>query len=93
MSNIDKQRVAAVRMLEAMGYMFAAIDWQPAADHSRVCCAIRRRAARLLVTGPTRLAAALKARWRNGALRAITDAIDGYELVRWPDGKVPDGKG
>ena len=27
MSNIDKQRIAAVRKLEQLGYMFAAGDW------------------------------------------------------------------
>jgi hypothetical protein len=27
MSNIDRQRVAAVRKLEAMGYTFAGGDW------------------------------------------------------------------
>jgi hypothetical protein len=33
MSTIDRQRVAAVRKLEAMGYTFAAGDWmQPAND-------------------------------------------------------------
>jgi hypothetical protein len=33
MSMIDRQRVAAVRKLEAMGYTFAAGDWmQPAND-------------------------------------------------------------
>jgi hypothetical protein len=26
-------------------------------------------------------------------LAALADAIDGYEAVRWPDGKAPGGKG
>jgi hypothetical protein len=26
-------------------------------------------------------------------LAALADAIDGYEAVRWPDGKIEGGKG
>ena len=26
-------------------------------------------------------------------LAAITDVIEAYEVVRWPDGKIPGGKG
>jgi hypothetical protein len=41
MSNIDRQRVAAVRKLEAMGYTLAAGDWmQPANDAAAVVPAI-----------------------------------------------------
>jgi len=28
MTNIDKQRIAAVRTLEALGYTFACCEWQ-----------------------------------------------------------------
>ena len=36
MSKIDRQRVAAVRKLEQLGYTFAAGDWmQPANDTAR----------------------------------------------------------
>jgi len=29
----------------------------------------------------------------DAELAAITDAIEAYETVRWPEGKVPGGKG
>jgi len=50
MSNIDRQRVAAVRKLEAMGYTLAAGDWmQPANDAAAVVPAITDALHALLV--------------------------------------------
>ena len=51
MSNIDRQRVAAVRKLEQMGYTFADGDWmQPANDTAAVQPAITDALHALLVS-------------------------------------------
>lgn len=55
MIDIDKQRVAAVRKLDTLGYRHQDRE--------------------------------------EAELAAITDAIGAYEAVRWPEGKVPGGKG
>jgi hypothetical protein len=94
MSTIDKQRIAAVRKLEGMGYTFAGGEWTHSANDT---------------VGPTRLAAdALHALIIKRAddlagcsegsdeereLAAITEAIETYVAVRWPDGRTDDGKG
>ena len=93
MSSIDKQRIAAVRTLKALGYEFVAGEWNapagaapsliPSADAMLAC--LMRRA--------DELADCTKGSDEEGELEAITDAIEAYEVVRWPEGKIDGGKG
>jgi hypothetical protein len=82
MTIIDKQRIAAVRTLEAKGCVFN----DPAASKAMPYT-------RSSSCGLMNSSAAPKARLRRQKLEAIADAIEGYEAIRWPDGKVPGRKG
>jgi hypothetical protein len=90
MSIIDKQRIAAVRKLEAMGYVFHEHDWTgptiPAtfeADAMHAMLVLRADAIESFTPGSEAE--------REFAL--IAETLESYEAKRWPDGKIPDGKG
>jgi hypothetical protein len=94
-SNIDKQRIAAVRKLEQLGYTFAGEWMHPANDAS---VAILVPAATdpmhaLLVQRADMLESCLEGSEEERELVRITDAIEAYEALRWPEGKVSGGKG
>jgi hypothetical protein len=95
MSNIDKQRIAAVRKLECLGYTFAAGDWHapagmtaaPTSTQADAMYALLVRRADVLERD------AQRDLMRERELAAITDAVEAYEALRWPNGKVDGGKG
>ena len=92
MSTIDRQRVAAVRKLEQLGYTFAAGDWmQPANDTAAP--AITDALHALLVKRADAIAMPNEGSPEEAELAYITDAIEAYEAVRWPGGRVDGGKG
>ena len=81
MSMIDRQRVAAVRKLEAMGYTFAAGDWmQPANDAAAVVPVITDALHALLVARADELMGCPEESVGACELQAITGAIEAYEL-------------
>ena len=95
--DIDRQRVAAVQTLEALGFKYQAGEWLlPAtaatplswlANADDLRGALMRRADAL--AGCTGSA-------EETELKAIVDAIEAYEARRWPLGRdpsVPGGKG
>jgi hypothetical protein len=90
MSNIDKQRIAAVRSLEAIGYVFHDHDWigptTPATFEADAMHA-------LLVLRADQLEGFAEDAPEEAEFKAIADALEAYEARRWPDGKVPGGKG
>jgi hypothetical protein len=94
MSSIDKQRVAAVRKLEQLGYTFAG-DWHPPAG---VTAAFPKSAQAdamhaLLVQRADALEGCIEGSEEERELAAISGAIEAYETIRWPNGKVDGGKG
>jgi hypothetical protein len=93
MSNIDKQRIAAVRVLEALGFTFAGSDWHApgAAAPSLVPSADAMHG--VLMRRADALVGCLEGSDESAELKATVDAIEAYELVRWPEGKIPGGKG
>jgi hypothetical protein len=96
MRNIDRQRVAAVRTIEHLGYPLAghkrlqpANDTAAPLDADALFALIIERAAELA----SRLARCTDGSDEERELEAIADAINTYEAVRWPGGKVAGGKG
>jgi hypothetical protein len=47
----------------------------------------------LLVLRADRLAGCLESSEEATELELIADAVEAYESIRWPDGKISDGKG
>ena len=95
MSMIDKERIAAVRKLQAMGYAFDGSDWQPPEDihESKLIAWTQADAlhAKLVQLADTLLGCS------EGSLQevvhyALTKAINGYQSARWPQGRVADGQ-
>jgi hypothetical protein len=91
MSDVDRRRIEAVSALEALGYSFSVGLWHsprralnsPQADamHS------------LLVQRADALIGSTDGSADQDELEAIGEAIEAYERVRWPEGKVDGGKG
>jgi hypothetical protein len=90
MSNIDKQRIAAVRKLEAMGYVFHQHDWKgPAIPATFEADAMHA----VLVLRADALEGCPEHSEETREFAMIAEALEAYEAMRWPDGKVPGGKG
>jgi hypothetical protein len=98
--DLDKKRIAAVRMLEALGYNYIDGEWllwlQPVgASHSRQLTEADAMHG-MLMRRADALAGCLEGSDEEVELKAIVDAIEAYEARRWPLGKdpaVPHGKG
>jgi hypothetical protein len=97
--NIDKQRVAAVRKLEALGYSYQGGEWMPvsappaAAGPRSLMTAESDAMHGALVRRADALEGCPKGSAEEAELETITDAIEAYEAIRWPLGKEPGGKG
>ena len=92
---IDKQRIEAVKTLEAVGHTFAGGKWRRADCDTAATALVPAEADALhtlLVTRAEELVGCTEGSDEERELAAITDAIDAYEAVRWPSGKVPGGK-
>jgi hypothetical protein len=95
---IDKQRIAAVKMLHALGYAFSLADgWSPPAvaggrDVSPLAAEADRLHA-LLVERADKLAGCNEGSPEEAELAFISDAVQAYEAKRWPNGKEAHGKG
>ena len=79
---------------EAQGYVFDGMEWQPVAgatvpSFTTEADALHAR----LVLRADELAGCTEGSDEERELAAITDAIEAYEAVRWPVGKMPGGKG
>ena len=94
MSEIDRQRIAAVSVLEALGYEFRSGRWNPPLDAARgsgsrpeadQLHAILIARADALIGCPDGSAAQYE-------LVAIGEALEAYEGRRWPQGWTDDGK-
>jgi hypothetical protein len=87
---IDKQRIAAVRKLEAMGYTFHEHDWTgPAIPATFEADAMHA----LLVLRADAIEGCTGGSEEEREFAMIAEAVEAYEAIRWPDGKVQGGKG
>ena len=92
MSIIDRQRVEAVRLLTAQGFAFTDGGWQPPAG------AVEETLSGDLILGMMMNRAEKLTRCTEGSteeseLEALNLAIDAYQSIRWPGGKIVGGKG
>jgi hypothetical protein len=93
MSTIDKQRIAAVRKLQRLGYTFAGNDWMHPTNDVAPAPAITDALHAMLIKRADDLEGCTEGSDEERELAAITDAIEAYEAVRWPHGKISGGKG
>jgi hypothetical protein len=97
MSQIDRQRVAAVRHLEAAGYRFERGAWHgPIAANDTAPAGVLDEADAmhaLLVLRADALGGCTEWSEEAAELERIVDTVERYEAKRWPDGKVEGGKG
>jgi len=89
-SNIDKQRFAPVRKLEALGYSYQGGEWVPASSSAGA-------GPKLLMTAEADAMHGVLVQRADSdeqaELKRVVDAIEAYEAKRWPEGKEPGGKG
>jgi hypothetical protein len=87
MNNLDKRIMAAERDLDAFVHGCFTPAWaellQTPADRMHA----------LLVERADALMGCTEGSPEEAELATLTDAIEAYEGVRWPDGKAPGGKG
>jgi hypothetical protein len=95
--DIDKQRIAAVRTLEALGYGYSgrAVG---ATGRGAVAVAVTddcrgRRPAGTLMRRADALTGCTEGAAEAAELKTIVDVLEAYEAKRWPDSKEPGGKG
>jgi hypothetical protein len=94
MSTIDKQRIAAVKKLEELGYMFAGDGWiHPVNVAEAIAPTITDELHAMLVKRADDLEGCAPGSDEERELAAIERAISAYEAVRWPTGKIAGGKG
>ena len=93
LSTIDKQRIAAVKKLEQLGYTFAGDDWMHPASDAAAPPTITDELHAMLLKRADDLEGRAPGSDEERELTAIERAIGAYEAVRWPTGKVAGGKG
>ena len=96
--NVDRQRVAAVRTLQALGYLYWEGEWIPPATAAEPVSLLAEADAQhaALMRRADTLAGCTEGSVEEAELKGIVDAIEAYEARRWPLGKdptVPGGKG
>ena len=95
MSIIDRQRIAAVKAMEALGYTFDGFTWSEAAsaEGSSALAAEADALHSLLVLRADKLMGSAEGSDEEAEFKLIAETVTAYEAKRWPDGKVPGGKG
>jgi hypothetical protein len=98
MSIIDKQRLAAVATLEALGYTYSLDEgWSPPSNAQSIGTLLATAEAdamhSILVHRADALQGCTEGSPEEAELESVVDAIEAYQAKRWPDGKEAGGKG
>lgn len=95
MSTIDKQRISAVRTMEALGYNFDGVAWNGPTGRAPSSATDTEADAMhsMLVLRADKLGNCIEGSEEELELKMIADTVSAYEAKRWPDGIVPGGKG
>ena len=94
--DIDRQRIAAVRVLETLGYGYHGAEWVPPTAPPLPLTDVADAMHGTLMARADALAGCTEDSPEEAELKAVVDLIDAYEARRWPLGKdpaVPGGKG
>jgi hypothetical protein len=94
MSEIDRQRISAVKAMEALGYTFNGIEWNSPRSGTAASALLDEADAMhaLLVLRADKIEGSAEFEEKT-EFAMLCEVIEGYEAKRWPDGKVPGGKG
>lgn len=95
MSEIDRQRISAVNAMEALGYTFNGIEWN-APGRGTGAQAMHDEADAmhaLLVLRADKIEGYAENSEEETEFGMLCEVIETYEAKRWPEGKVPGGKG
>jgi len=94
--SIDRKRVAALAVLESMGWIWRDGEWvsprRAALDGDALVSAADDMLAALIRRADT-LEGATEDADEMAELGVIGGAVEAYETARWPEGKIPGGKG
>jgi hypothetical protein len=93
MTNIDKQRITAVDVLNGIGYTFAGDRWKAPAGAASSILPEADAMFALLIARADELGGCTEGSAEEKELESIVNAIEAYEAKRWPAGKIPGGKG
>jgi hypothetical protein len=93
MSVIDRQRITAVKVLDALGYTFADGEWHPPSRVTARATPESDRMHALLVERADALDGCIEGSPEAWEREAIADVHEAYEAKRWPAGKECGGKG
>jgi hypothetical protein len=97
--DIDRQRIAAVRTLEGLGYSYRNNAWLPPAAVAAATLTLTVEADAMhaaLMRRADALVCCAEGTHEEAELKATLDLLEAYEAKRWPEGKepaVPGGNG
>jgi hypothetical protein len=92
MSDIDRQRVSGVKLLENLGYVFRRGAWDgPAPSEALTDEGDALHA--LLTLRADALEGFTPSSPEEAEYAAIAEALEAYEMKHWPTGREPKGKG
>jgi hypothetical protein len=92
MTNVDKQRIAAVQVLNALGNTFIGGEWKAPAGAAASLIPEADAMLALLMARTDELGGCTEGSAEEKVLETIVNAIEAYQVKRWPERKIPGGK-